>query len=162
MKRNLSVAVLTKLFFLADLMKAGPFDDNGFREALAHCRVELAGLSSEALIGKHGDANRKRFYEQAKWRRETIDVRNCVVYPGFGERPKSWTSGYVREVAARIEAQADVKLQAMAAIPNLLRQLPLIAHVKRGLLTFDHGNHRAVALAMAGIFEAEALIATHS
>jgi hypothetical protein len=149
---------------LANMLKAGPFDPDGFRAKLASERARLAGLPAPTMDQAVHDAHRRKRYNAASWVFSVIDLGSCSVWPHMGS--KLWAKGLVSKVAADIPVQAgmeDKLWQVKTTIRLSFADLPLIVfRRKRSASQFriDDGCHRAVAYFVAGFRQAFAYVGT--
>jgi hypothetical protein len=149
-------------FRLADALKDGPFDPDGFRDRLAAERSRLAQLSEEQLDLGIRDPERRVRYGGARWRLTVVELAHCSVWPHMGGR--QWASGPVPRVAADLPTRGlpEDRLHSKARVARLaFADLPLIMfRRKRSAEQFrlDDGCHRAVAYYVAGFRQAFAYV----
>lgn len=147
-------------FFLAERMKNGPYEMPALELAIARVKAEIAALSDSELDSQIKDPKRLQQINEAKWYFGKVQIARCRVWPGMGKRP--WATGDVPGVGVRCVKHSDPsdRLWKMAERAKTLKQLPLIVHsrIEPRQYRIDDGCHRAVALFLAGIKEAEAYI----
>jgi hypothetical protein len=119
---------------LADRLKAGPFDPEGFRAKLASERERLAGLFAPKADQAVTDAARREHFTAATWVLAVVDREDCSVWPRMGQKP--WAEGLLPKVAAAspTKAGAEDKLWQMATTIRLaFADLPLIVFRRRAV-----------------------------
>src|SRR5262249_34691441 len=83
---------------LADRLKAGPFDRDGFRAAVTRARADLTALTLPQIDKMVEDEQRLLRFNEAKWVLEEVDLDRISVWPEMGGR--EWAKGPVGTVAA--------------------------------------------------------------
>lgn|SRR6185437_1183725 len=141
-------------FWLADIMKGGPFDPSAYLERLAVERGRLAGLNIGQIESGIHDGHRLVRYKGGMWRSMVVQLADCSVWPHMGGR--RWATGPVLrvvEMLPRMGASTDRLLQMARMVSLWISDLPLIVFQRgraAGQFRIDDGCHRAVAAYMAG------------
>jgi hypothetical protein len=150
-----SSGMAKRAFVLADQMKSGAFaTQDTFQGSLLAMEGWVQSLSEsqlDAIIGQ--DATRLGRYNQAAWTLQKISLGKCTVWPKMDDR--SWATGRIPEVAkqfAKFEPPDNRiwRMKDFAAI--YAAKLPIIIlRNSASEFAIDDGNHRAIAMALAGI-----------
>jgi hypothetical protein len=150
---------------LADKLKDGPFDLDGFKKKLAEVQNELRSLSEYSIDESHfkDHQNRLRRINEGHWALGVVELENCLTWPQFGGR-KWIEAGPVNVTADSVRNHNDPtdRLWEMVKHVHLyVVNLPLVViRINKNPTTFyiDDGAHRAVAYYLAGFREAFAYI----
>lgn len=104
------------------------------------------------------DRSRLNRLDTFVWRLETVSLADCYVYPRMGER--TWAVGRVAEIAKKFTAQEPLssRIWHMKMFASLIARLPLIIVKKESKYEIDDGSHRAIAMFLAGLREANAYV----
>jgi hypothetical protein len=151
--------------YLADKLKDGPFDRDGFKKKLSEVKNELRSLSEinieEAHFKDHQD--RLRRINEGNWMLGIVELENCLTWPHFGSR--KWVEAGPVNVTAEIvrnHSEPNDRLREIVTHVHLFFvNLPLIViRTNKNPTKFfiDVGAHRAVAYYLAGFKEALAYI----
>lgn len=152
-------------YLLANVLKAGPFDPQGFRDRLAAERSRIANLPADEIDHLISDMHRRRRYNGAMWQFSIVTLDTCSVWPCMGGR--RWVAGRVSRVASELPkfGQSSDRLFAMAwATPLSFAEIPLIVFCRKESTTeyrIDDGCHRAVAYYLAGLRQAFAYVGSY-
>jgi hypothetical protein len=150
---------------LADIMKGGPFDADGFKKKLLDARNELGSLTEAAIDAKYFAPHRDRLHRinEGSWVLGVVDLESCLTWPHFGGR-KYAAMGPVNVTAETVRRRSDStdRLWEMAKIADLLHEnLPIVV-IKMiqsaSRFCIDDGANRAVAYYLAGKRSASAII----
>lgn len=150
-----------RAFILADRLKVGPFDSPGsLLAAVEAAAVEIDGLP-EAEVDRiiSTDPERLERCNRARWRYAPVGLSQCRVYSRMGER--AWAVGTVGLVARRFSSEATDadRIHRMIAFAKVYAErLPLILFRDGEGLRINDGNHRAIAMFLAGIRTAPAWV----
>jgi hypothetical protein len=150
---------------LADRLKDGPFDRDGFTRKLAEARNDLRSLSEHAIdeqyFGRHQD--RLRRINEGHWGLGIVELVSCLTWPEFGGR-KGLPPAPVNVTSETVQGRnnPDDRLGEMVRhVPLFFVSLPLVVlRMNRNPSRFfiDDGAHRAVACYLTGFREALAYI----
>lgn len=150
-----------RAFVFANRLKVGPFESADALLAASKAtevlvdRLSIAEL--DAIVEADGD--RLRRYNNARWRLAALELGPCAVWPKMGER--EWAVGTVENVARLFTTKADTsdRIFQMMALSSVYRQhFPLVLFNSSNGLWLDDGNHRAVAMYLAGVRTAPAWV----
>jgi len=148
-------------FVFADRLKGGRFDSRqAFLDSFESCKEQVAALSETEIDSAIGiDPRRLQDYNRASWKSGTIELGQCVVWPGMGG--VDWAAGSPLVVAEmfRRKGPQDSKVWSMRLFAGLFTaRLPIII-LDSGLeVRIDDGSHRAVAMALEGFTQVTAWI----
>jgi hypothetical protein len=146
---------------LADRLKGGPFEPEGFRERLRLERERLTALSI-VEIDREIKADRRRRLSEARWVLTVVTLDQCSVWPAMDER--KWATGPVDRVAVRLQREGDRDNKVwkiLGVVQQTFADLPLTAFRRKSnpaQYRIDDGSHRAVAYYLAGFREAFAYV----
>jgi hypothetical protein len=158
--KSVTTREIKEAFVLADRMKNGPFNELGkFQENLQSQREQVQSLTVIQLDEKIArDSIRIKQYNSASWFRCRIKLADCLVWPRMGGR--QWAEGTVEKVAIEFRRRKELedKIWKMVAFANFFESaLPIIV-LQNQSIKIDDGSHRAVAMALANLSEAEAYL----
>jgi hypothetical protein len=150
---------------LADTLKAGPFEPDGFRKKLAEARNTLRSLSENDIDEKYlkDHQDRLRRINEGSWALGMVELETCLTWPHFGGR--QWAEMGPVNVTAEIVRQRNDpsdRLWEMAKSAHLfVVNLPIVVirmNKNSSKFCIDDGANRAVACYLAGFREAYAYI----
>ncbi len=151
-------------YVLAEAHKLGPFETEGFHEALSHKRPRIAKYTTRQLDDAIGDSERLERYNAAKWVYTVVSLKNCSVWPTRGAI--HWAHGPIDKVVEKIRGQVDPEdrlWEMIKTTPVTMFRLPLIVFRRLSNLRkyrVDDGTYRGVAYYMAGFRHAPAFVGT--
>jgi len=150
-----------RAFVLADWMKAAGRcrSEEEFLALFASESTRLARLTEgefDQIIAR--DQSRLKRFETLEWELDSTPLGDCYVYPRMGDR--AWAEGQVRDIAGKFVRQEppSSRIWKMKLFAALFRRLPLIIVVRGKNLEIDDGSHRAIAMFLSGIKDANAYI----
>jgi hypothetical protein len=150
-----------RAFVLADWMKSASRCDSEEEFLLLlraeQTRVEELSESQMDQIIKRDESRLERF-QTCTWAFRTVGLGDCHVYSGMGKR--SWAVGRASEVSTaftRLEPSSS-RIWKMKLFAPVFSHLPLILLQIDKEFTIDDGSHRAIAMYLAGIRDAQAYI----
>lgn len=150
---------------LADALKAGPFDPDGFREKLAEARNTLRSFSENDIDEKYLKAHQDRLrrIDEGRWTMGMVELAACLTWRHFGgrqwadTRPVNATADLMRQ----INDPSDRLWEMSKSAHLFFATLPIIVirmNKNPSRFFIDDGAHRAVAYYLAGFREAFAYI----
>jgi hypothetical protein len=147
--------------YLADKMKDGPFDHEGFKMTLAEAENEPRSLSEatidDAYFKNHRD--RLRRINEGNWTLGIVELADCLTWPHFGGR-KRIEAGPVNVTAELVRSQNDSNDRLWEMVKHVhlfFVDLPLVViRMNKNPTKFfiDDGTHRAVTYYLAGFRQA--------
>lgn len=151
--------------YLADKLKDGPFDRDGFNKKLTEVKNKLRSLSEIGIEEAHfkDQHDRLRRINEGNWMLGIVGLENCLTWPHFGSW-KSVEAGPVDVTAEKVRnhLEPDDRLQEIVTHVHLFfLNLPLVVirtNKHPAKFFIDDGTHRAVAYYLAGFREALAYI----
>ena len=150
---------------VADALKSGPFEPQGFRERLVNERTRVGQLTDIEVERSITDHNRLKRYNGGTWVRTVVNLADCSVWQGMGSR--HWATGTVQKVVEQLRKQgrSTDRLFAMSGLFQLfLEEQPLIVFRRSQTprqYRIDDGCHRAVAYFLAGLRQAPAYVGSY-
>jgi hypothetical protein len=149
---------------LADKLKDGPFDPDGFKKKLAEVQNEIRPLSENSIDEKYfkDHQDRLRRINEGHWVPGVVDLENCLTWPHFGGR--ECATGPVNVIADSVRNQhnpADRLWEMVKHVHLYFVSLPLVViRMNKNPTKFfiDDGAHRAVSSYLAGFRESFAYV----
>src|ERR1019366_3878605 len=87
---------------LANKLKGGPFDPDGFTKKLVEAKMELRSLPENVIDERYFKEHRERLQRinEGNWVLGIVELESCLTWPRFGER--KWASTGPVDVTAAL------------------------------------------------------------